>query len=339
MSTGAGDPAWTGRSAWHSPFCRCAEHDIPMPRKRDRDAPRVVHRTARCGLRVTRAQRERLFGLLRSAGDVWCCVLELNRWRRHRQDPPLAGLPGAMPGTDRLRPGHVRRARQRRGEVGAAPVLRRLVRRRETPQGRRRVRAVPAAQAGPGPGPLVRGHVHPGRAGAAHPGREGPPAAAGPAGPRRPLPGRAGPVGDPRVRRRAAVPGRDRRGPRRHLPARADTRPGPGGRAWTWASSTPTPSPDRAGSSCWYPGGPSAPSAGSTCATARAAPAPPPAAHPSPASAGRGGGGSTAAASARPRPGTGGGSARPSTRPPRPSCPGRSSAGSGRWRSATPAAC
>jgi IS605 OrfB family transposase len=62
-----------------------------MPRKRDRDAPRVVHRTARCGLRATRAQRNRVFGLLRSAGDVWCAVLELNSWRRARQDAPLAG--------------------------------------------------------------------------------------------------------------------------------------------------------------------------------------------------------------------------------------------------------
>ena len=51
----------------------------------------MVYRTARCGLRVTRAQRNRLFGLLRSAGDVWCAVLELNRWRRSRQDAPLAG--------------------------------------------------------------------------------------------------------------------------------------------------------------------------------------------------------------------------------------------------------
>jgi len=51
----------------------------------------VVYRTARCGLRVTRGQRERVFGLLRSAGDVWCCVLELGAWRRLRQDAPLAG--------------------------------------------------------------------------------------------------------------------------------------------------------------------------------------------------------------------------------------------------------
>jgi putative transposase len=77
-----------------------------MPRKRELGAPPVVHRTARCGLRVTRAQRGRLFGLLRSAGDVWCCVLELNRWRRQRRDAPLAGyrelcreLAAAGPGT------------------------------------------------------------------------------------------------------------------------------------------------------------------------------------------------------------------------------------------------
>ena len=51
----------------------------------------MVYRTARCGLRLTGAQRERVFGLLRSAGDVWCAVLELNSWRRRRQDAPLAG--------------------------------------------------------------------------------------------------------------------------------------------------------------------------------------------------------------------------------------------------------
>ncbi|MFY9927375.1 MAG: hypothetical protein WAK82_05165, partial [Streptosporangiaceae bacterium] len=77
-----------------------------MPRTRAADAPRVVYRTARCGLRATRGQRRRLFGLLRSAGDVWCCVLELNAWRRRRQDVPRAGyrelcreLARAGPGT------------------------------------------------------------------------------------------------------------------------------------------------------------------------------------------------------------------------------------------------
>ena len=66
----------------------------------------MVYRTARCGLRVTAGQRRRLFGLLRSAADLWCCVLELNGWRRRRQDPPLAGyqelcreLARAGPGT------------------------------------------------------------------------------------------------------------------------------------------------------------------------------------------------------------------------------------------------
>ncbi|MFB9547368.1 RNA-guided endonuclease InsQ/TnpB family protein [Micromonospora sagamiensis] len=60
-----------------------------MPRRRDPGAPLVVHRTARVALRVTSGQRRRCFGLLRSAGDVWACVLEANTWRRRRQDTPL----------------------------------------------------------------------------------------------------------------------------------------------------------------------------------------------------------------------------------------------------------
>ena len=51
----------------------------------------MVHRTARIGLRLTRAQRQRGFGLLRAAGDVWACVLEVNAWRRRRGDRPVAG--------------------------------------------------------------------------------------------------------------------------------------------------------------------------------------------------------------------------------------------------------
>jgi putative transposase len=77
-----------------------------MPRRRDPDAGRVVHRTARVGLRVSVAQRQRCFGLLRSAGDVWACVLEANWWRRRRAAPPLVGyqqlcreLAAAGPGT------------------------------------------------------------------------------------------------------------------------------------------------------------------------------------------------------------------------------------------------
>ncbi|MFG1658192.1 hypothetical protein ACGFIY_16860 [Micromonospora chersina] len=51
---------------------------VVVPRRRDSAAPRVVHRTARVALRVTSGQRRRCFGLLRSAGDVWACVLEVN---------------------------------------------------------------------------------------------------------------------------------------------------------------------------------------------------------------------------------------------------------------------
>ncbi len=77
-----------------------------MGRKRAPGAPPVVYRTARCGLRVTDRQARRLFGLLRSAGDVWCCVLDLNRWRRQRHDPQVVRyedlcqeLTAAGPGT------------------------------------------------------------------------------------------------------------------------------------------------------------------------------------------------------------------------------------------------
>ena len=82
---------YRGRRVSFGGFVGVLRHNDLMPRKRERDAHRAVHRTARCGLRVTPRQRERVFGLLRSAGDVWCCVLELNGWRRRRQDAPLAG--------------------------------------------------------------------------------------------------------------------------------------------------------------------------------------------------------------------------------------------------------
>ena len=64
-----------------------------MPRRREPDCPRVVYRTARAGLRLTKARRRRLLALLVAAGDVWACVLELNAWRRARQDRPLASYP------------------------------------------------------------------------------------------------------------------------------------------------------------------------------------------------------------------------------------------------------
>jgi hypothetical protein len=62
-----------------------------MPRRRDPDALRVVCRTARIGLRTTAGQRRRCFGLLRSIGDLWACVLEANWWRRRRGVPADPG--------------------------------------------------------------------------------------------------------------------------------------------------------------------------------------------------------------------------------------------------------
>src|SRR6266496_3529147 len=77
-----------------------------MPRRRDVGTGPVVHRTARIGLRLTRAQRQRCFGLLRSAGDVWACLIEINAWRRRHDARPVAGyqqlcrlLAEAGPGT------------------------------------------------------------------------------------------------------------------------------------------------------------------------------------------------------------------------------------------------
>jgi hypothetical protein len=49
----------------------------------------VVLRTARVGLRLTSGQRRRCFGLLTAAGDVWACVLDMNRWRRQRGLPAV----------------------------------------------------------------------------------------------------------------------------------------------------------------------------------------------------------------------------------------------------------
>ncbi|MEV4199538.1 hypothetical protein [Micromonospora globbae] len=43
---------------------------------------------------MTAGQWRRCFSLLRSAGDVWACVLEVNAWRRRRGDAPLVGYQG-----------------------------------------------------------------------------------------------------------------------------------------------------------------------------------------------------------------------------------------------------
>jgi IS605 OrfB family transposase len=50
----------------------------------------TVHRTARIRLRVTAAQARRCFGLLRSAGDVWAALIEVNDVRFRRRARPIA---------------------------------------------------------------------------------------------------------------------------------------------------------------------------------------------------------------------------------------------------------
>src|SRR5260370_14972363 len=52
-----------------------------------------VHRTARIALRTTPAQRQRCYGLLRSAGDVSAWVIDRNRQLREWHCPQLANFP------------------------------------------------------------------------------------------------------------------------------------------------------------------------------------------------------------------------------------------------------
>jgi hypothetical protein len=83
-------PATFAHPCCHSPgSCfRCAkEKTLGVPRKRQ--GAKVLHRTARVELRVTPAQRERCFGLLRSGADRWAAVLELNALRRRRGHAPI----------------------------------------------------------------------------------------------------------------------------------------------------------------------------------------------------------------------------------------------------------
>jgi hypothetical protein len=200
-------PGWFVGSGW------CAGR---MPRRREACSPRVVHRTARAGLRVTRGQRRRLLGLLVSGGDVWACVLELNEWRRARQDRPLASYQQLCQEFARAGPGTF-------GEldsVGARSVLRRYSdawfavaqRRRDGDQRARFPR-----------------HVHtPGQA-ATDPRRPRPPGIVGAAGPESALPARTSPLGHAAVRRRAAMGRCRRRGPSRSLSRWPGAGFGPGG--------------------------------------------------------------------------------------------------------------
>jgi len=65
-----------------------------MPRKREVGSAPVVCRSARIGVRASRAQARRLWALLVAGGDVWACVLALNALRRQRGDAPLVSYQG-----------------------------------------------------------------------------------------------------------------------------------------------------------------------------------------------------------------------------------------------------
>jgi hypothetical protein len=146
-----------------------------MPGHSQPHSPTGVYRTARAGLRLTRGQRRRLVGLLVSAGDVWACVLEVNAWRRSRQDAPLVSYQALCRELAASGPGCF-------GEldsVGARSVLRRYSDAWFAAAGRGRRGAVPAAAPHDDAGPLVSRHLRPGGPAAADPGGPGLPAVTG----------------------------------------------------------------------------------------------------------------------------------------------------------------
>jgi formylglycine-generating enzyme required for sulfatase activity len=49
----------------------------------------MVYRTSRVSVVVTRRQADRCYGLLRSGGDVWAWMIDVNRERSHRGDAPI----------------------------------------------------------------------------------------------------------------------------------------------------------------------------------------------------------------------------------------------------------
>ncbi|MBQ0893683.1 integrase core domain-containing protein [Micromonospora sp. U56] len=84
--------------AWYNPRRRHSSlgnlSPIDYERHHIRPQPRPDHQrraVRETGGSSTAGQRRRCFGLLRSAGDVWACALEVNAWRRRRRDVPLVG--------------------------------------------------------------------------------------------------------------------------------------------------------------------------------------------------------------------------------------------------------
>ena len=67
------------------------EHQFDMA---DLDATaQLLHRTALIRLGLTRRQTGRCYGLLRSAGDVWAWLVDLNRQRLQQDAQPVTGYP------------------------------------------------------------------------------------------------------------------------------------------------------------------------------------------------------------------------------------------------------
>lgn len=76
------------------------------------------YRTARIRLRCTPAQARKAFGLLRSAGDVWAALIELNQVRFRRRARPLLSYQELCPEVAGVRVGEL-----------SAPALRSVLRR------------------------------------------------------------------------------------------------------------------------------------------------------------------------------------------------------------------
>jgi hypothetical protein len=288
-----------------------------MPRRRSPQSPTVVYRTARVGVRVTRGQRRRLLlELLVSAGDVWACVLEINVWRRARQDRPLVSYQELCRELAASGPGCF-------GELdstGARSMLRRYCdawfaaakRRRD---GDDRARFPRRRRA------LVPLRWYHGKFALAGRRLRIPVARGNP-----PLWVRLDrdlPYLQDQVRSVTLLyeAGRLWVDVTAEVPVAcyplARSRIRPGWRGWIWGSSTRMRWLGPKARRCWCRGGRSGPSTGCTWPTARPTPGRPPAARPCRGRGGRGGGGTSVGASGWPRRGTGGGCARPSTRPPK----------------------
>lgn len=174
-------------------------------------APLVVHRTATIRLRLTRRQAHRCYRLLRSAGDVWAWLLDSNRLRLQRGDRPLTNYQELC--RELARTTRFRRAVDGRGQVGAAPLQRRLAPGRQTAQPPTTCR-IPTSQAQPGAGPLLPRHIPDKWTTGAAADRQGRSGAVGAAGPADPVLGRAGAGSHLGGQWGTALAGRYRRCPR-----------------------------------------------------------------------------------------------------------------------------